>query len=298
MSAAFDESVLATLTDEERAAIESDELSDSEKEALKSIAGDEDEGEGEGEGGAPPVEGKGAAGSTEDADAAQEADAQDDAGQDERTFRPAFKADAPEDYEQQMSDLNAKVDELAQQFKNGDIDFDQYRSEVGVMEAKRNELNSTKLRADLYHDMAAQSAEQEWQWTVKRFLRSTAKAGDIDYAKDEAKRNDLDSFVKAIASVAANADKDYDWFLAEAHKRVKALHGLSAPAKPSGNTPTPNRKPPTDAVPVTLANVPGSDGPGDLAGEFADLDGLEGDALEMAIAKMTPEQRDKYARGV
>ena len=306
----LDEDVLATLTDEEREAIESGDLSESEQEALKAIAQDDDEDDGDNTDNAPPIEGKDAAGDAageasgdaDQGDAGEQPGAEDDAGhdddEDERGFRPAYRSDLPQDFEQQLSDLDTQIDGLAQKFKDGEIDFDQYRAEANAIEAKRADLNTAKLRADLYQDMSAQSAEQEWNWTVNRFIRSTAKTG-IDYAKDEAKRNDLDGFVKALAQNEANASKDFDWFLAEAHKRVKALHGIqTAPAKPAGkDTPAASRKPPIDAAPVTLATVPGSEGPGDLAGEFADLDGLDGDALEMAIAKMTPEQREKYARG-
>jgi len=52
-----------------------------------------------------------------------------------------------------------------------------------------------------------------------------------------------------------------------------------------------------DAVPKTLAQVPGSDGPGDVGSEFAAVDSLSGDELEDAIARMTPAQRAKYAAG-
>jgi hypothetical protein len=59
------------------------------------------------------------------------------------------------------------------------------------------------------------------------------------------------------------------------------------------------RKPPLDAVPKTLAQVPGSDGPGDVDGnEFSDVDRLTGDAMEAAIAKMSAAQRDRYMAGV
>ena len=57
------------------------------------------------------------------------------------------------------------------------------------------------------------------------------------------------------------------------------------------------RKPPIDAAPKGLAHVPGGDGPGDVASEFADVDNLVGDALDDAIARMTPERRERYMRG-
>ena len=296
MSAELDKDVLATLTDEERAAIEGDELSESEQEALKSIAGDDDDDDDDGDdsgGGAAPIEGKGA--SDTDADGGGASD-EEDAEPAERGFRPTYKAELPEDFDEQLSSLDAEHTGLIDKFKAGDIDFDEYQVQVKDIDQRRYALDKAKTKAELYADMSAQNAEQEWAWTVNRFIKQTAKSEDaIDYAKDEAKRRDLDTFVKALGADEANANRDFDWFLAEAHKRVKALHGIATKAKPAGDN-TPGRKPPMDAVPKTLADVPGSDGPGDVADEFADIDSLDGDALELAIAKMTPDQREKYAR--
>ena len=110
-------------------------------------------------------------------------------------------------------------------------------------------------------------------------------------------------FVKALANDEKTSDKPMDWFLSEAHKRVQALHGV-APAPAKVDPPKDplaeareKRKPNLGATPATLAHVPGGDGPGDVAGEFAHLDALEGDALESAIARMTPAQREKFSRG-
>lgn len=304
MSAVLDKDILDTLTDEEREAIESGDLTDSEKEALKAIVGDEDdedEDEDAGDDNAAPIEGKADQDKPSDkADAAtpgdEEPDNKGDDGVADRAFRPIYRADLPEGFADHLSALDAKADDLAQQFKDGEIDFDQYRAESRAIDGEREALNRAKLHAEIYDGMNAQNAEQEWGWTVSRFMRATAKNGGIDYAQDEAKRADLDVFVKALANNPNNAERDFDWFLTEAHKRVQALHDLAP--KHGGDKAPPSRKPPLDAAPVTLAQVPGSDGPGDVAGEFADLDGMDGDALELAIARMTPEQRDKYAKGV
>ncbi len=53
------------------------------------------------------------------------------------------------------------------------------------------------------------------------------------------------------------------------------------------------------ADPAIAAQVPGSDGPGDVDGnEFSDVDRLTGDTQEAAIAKMSAAQRDRYMAGV
>lgn len=86
--------------------------------------------------------------------------------------------------------------------------------------------------------------------------------------------------------------------LTEGHRRVKALHGVAAaPAPAPTPVPPPSRKSPIDAAPKTLAQAPGADGPGDVSGEFTDLDALDGEALEDALARLSPMQRAKYEQG-
>jgi hypothetical protein len=184
-------------------------------------------------------------------------------------------------------------------FKGGDIDFDQYQIEAAALAKSERALDEIRFKASLSQEMTAQTAEQQWAFTVQRFMSATAKAeGGIDHAKDAEKNADLDLFVKALARDEKNSDKPAEWFLNEAHKRVQAMHGITT--KPGPTPPTPNsRKPPIDAAPKTLAQVPGGDGPGDVDGnEFADIDRLTGEAQEAAIAKMSPSQRERYMMGV
>jgi hypothetical protein len=71
---------------------------------------------------------------------------------------------------------------------------------------------------------------------------------------------------------------------------------LGAAAKPA---PAPGAKPavpaPAARVPNTLAQAPAA-GAAVSEGEFAVLDGLRGEDLEAALAKLTPAQRDKWMR--
>jgi hypothetical protein len=146
--------------------------------------------------------------------------------------------------------------------------------------------------------MTEQTAEQEWQDTINRFMTGTAKAEGIDYRKDTKKQKDLDIFVKVLAGEDENADKPMAWFLSTAHSMVKAKHGIAtvAPTTPAVDPNKPvKRAAPKDLIPSTLAMVPGSDGPGDVGeDEFADVDRLEGLELERAIAKMSDDQRKRY----
>lgn len=217
----------------------------------------------------------------------------------EQAFVPTYNAKLPDDFAAKETALKGQAEALAAKFKAGDMEFDQYRIEAEALAKSERELNEVRFRASLSQEMTAQSAEQQWNHTVQRFIAAIAKAENIDYKTDTEKNADLDLFVRSLARDPKNEDKAPEWFLAEAHKRVKALHGIGVVTPPAVVDPKASRKPPLDAVPKTLAQVPGGDGPGDVDGnEFSDIDRLNGDALEDAIRKMTPAQRDRYMAGV
>lgn len=297
MSAAneLDKDMLATLTDEERAAIQ--EESGPEELAIMRAEpkvgedeGDDDEGDDNQEENAPPVEGK----PEEGAPAAEAEPPAAPPPEPEARTKPRYESALPGDYQSQVDAIKTESDALAKSFRAGEIDFDEYTVQAQALTERRDGLLAARVKAEIAGEMKAQSAEQEWRDTVQTFMRRVAKEENLNYSQDAAKQKTLDIYVKELAADESNADKPMGWFLEEAHAMVKARYGLNnkrldeKPVKPT-------RKPPLDALPQTLANVPGGDGPGDLAGEFTDLDGLEGIDLEQAIARMTPAQREKYA---
>lgn len=351
MSSQLDQDALALLTEEERAAIaDEDARSPEEIAALQRLAAgasddDDDENDDDTNGnGAAPVEGKGAAPAPAPAAASPApaaAPAADDGGAaaaaaaeaaaatpapapapaaevaDDKPFRAEYVVELPADFDAKVTALTEREAEIWKKFDGGEIERADLQAQLRDLEKERGELNSLRVKAEISQEMRAQTAEQEWANTVNSFMASTAKAEGIDYRTDAARSADLDAFVKALASNQANAEKSMSWFLAEAHKRVKALHGdVAAAPAPAASAPAPaaapaqttaealkaaaeRRKPPVAAAPVTLAQIPGGDGPGDVGGsEFAHLDALEGDALEAAVAKMTPAQREQYSRGL
>lgn len=292
------------LSDEERAAI-SDGLDESEIDALKAVAGDDGEGVEDDSGG--DEDGESDDGDQDDG-GEEEGNGQDDDGQeteaapvdnDEPRRKGGYRAALPEGFAEQVAGIEAEQEALAEQFKAGDIDFDEYRASASALGTRRDALSATRLKAEISAEMEQQSAEQQWQEAVNTLVGRAAAEDKIDYRKDAEKQRDLDVFVKALAGDEKNASKPMRWFLDEAHKRVKALHGVVAAPVPVP-TPTPNpagpRRPNLSAVPKTLAHVPGGDGPGDIGDEFSGIDGLDGMELETAIAKMSPAQREKFAR--
>lgn len=298
----LDPHILSTLSDEEIAAINAPE-SDDEK-LLKTLAADDSDEDDDANADAAkaPSEGK-PADKTQPAEpdpVVPAADAsQDDAAKQspEPNTAPVFVAEAPADYEAKLTEFNTQAADLKAKFKNGDMDVDEYDAQRTAIDAQKSTLQNQVLKAEIARDMQAQAIANQWSTEVKSLFSSAAKAesGGIDYNKDDAKRADLDMFLKVLSESPANKDKPMSFFTSEAHKRVLALHGIAT----STATATASRAPNLSAMPKTLAGVPTTGAqPQDTGGdEFAHLDALNGEAFESALLKLSLEQRERYAAG-
>jgi hypothetical protein len=311
---------LATLTPEEQEAIKGDDYNADELAAMQKLASDvpddDDDADDDDDGNegsttdqssAAPIEGKAAEVAAKPG-AESQAGAVDDtsaAPGNTQASAPRYDAALPADYEAKVSELTQREAELKRAFRAGELEFDDFETQRDELLRDREALTIARAKAEISQEMQQQTAAQQWRTTIDRFMDG-AKAA-IDYRADTAKAGDLDAFVRHLGQQEANADKPMEWFLVEAHKRVLALHGMpqaqvasgtpAAPAQPTAVAEaTARRRPPVSAVPATLAQVPGSDGPGDVAGEFADVLALDGMEYETAIARMTPAQREKFLR--
>jgi hypothetical protein len=290
----LDADLANTMTPEELEAINGEDSPEEKlimRQAPKDEEGDDDD---DGDDDAPPVEGKPEA-QPEPAEAAEEEPAEEP-----KPLTPRYEARLPSDYDDQIKSLKERDSELRQKFRDGEIDIDERDAGLSALSEQREQLLVARAKAEISHEMTTQTAQSQWQTEINKAIARAAKEDGVDYRKDQAMANDWDQFVRILAANPQHADKSMDWFLAEAHKRVMALHGVAkAPAVPKDPLAEAKakRKPPLDAAPKTLAQVPGSDGPGDVGSEFADVEALDGWELEQAIARMSPAQRAKYLKG-
>lgn len=281
----LDAEALATLTPEERAAIQDSEYTEAELAAMKHIAQDGDDD-------ADDDDDDDADGGDDDADAQDEAPAPAPAP---ATVRGAgYDAQLPDDFADKVQAIKTAEAELKSRYKDGEIDFDEFEAQRETLANERETLQIARVKAEISADMSQQDMARQWRDSVDRFMATAARSG-MDYRQDKAKEGDLDAFIKVLTANPENSNRDFDWFLTEADKRVRALHGVPVTQEAAAK-PVTRRKPDMGGMPTTLAQVPGGDGPGDVAGEFGDVDGLDGYDLESAIARMSPAQRERYAR--
>jgi len=300
MPTSLDEHHAATLSEEELSAIQGDDQNEEDQDdslQLDSVDDEEDADESD----------DGGAEGGEDSNDESAKDADDDAGPDDplptesgRQSDVRYQAAMlPADFQEQIAANNEAQRDLLQRFQEGEIEAGEYVAELSKITEQRDAMMAAKIKAEISQEMAEQAGAHEWRNAVNRFMDRAAKDENVDYRTDVVRAKDLALFVKALANDPENANQNGDWFLEEAHKLVNARRGTvpaeKQPAKTRTERPAP-RKPDLKAVPNTLAHVPGSDGPGDITDEFGHLDALNGLDIENAIARMTPAQREKYAR--
>lgn len=293
---ANDSDTVDTLTPEERAAIGGDEYGDEDREIIKKIAGDasdeddaDDDADDDGDDDAAPQEGKAA----EPPQDGQTTDAEP------QTVDPVkavaqYQADLPGDFDQKLADLKTRDAELRQRYRDGDIDIDERDAGLAEIAAEREQLLIQKATAETLAKINEQNQRQAQADYERRFVERV-KADGIDYTQ----QRNINLFNTLLAELLEeHGDKGRDWLWNEAHKAVLRARGIQrqASADPVAEAKQ-SRKPPVDAAPKTLAQVPGSDGPGDVGDEFADVLALDGADFEDAIARMSPAQREKFLRG-
>ncbi|MEF9946832.1 MAG: hypothetical protein RR800_00570 [Comamonas sp.] len=207
---------------------------------------------------------------------------------------PAYVVELPADFADKQTANKAARADVRAKYNSGELDSEEYEAEVERLDDERMALMAQKQRAEISKEMTEQAAQNDWKAAIDTFMADAASnsaIGVIDYQKDEAKGQDFDNMVKALAT--ANPDKPLDWYLYEAHKRVVALHEIPVMAKPAkANL---SRKPALDTITQNLAHMPGGSGDGDaFEDEFSAIDKLTGMAAERAVAALSPQKQALY----
>jgi hypothetical protein len=287
-----DEDALEGLTADERAALEDGD--EDELEALKEIAEDSDESD---DGDEAPAAKDEPAATDEDQDAAaddeseEEEDEDDDEPVDLAPFTPRYQVDPVENFDQQIADFSAEKKSLREQLNNGDIDLDAYETAKDEIVAKEQALREQNLKATIASEQNQQNIQARWQWEQEKFFNADANKM---YGANKLLMAAMDTAVKELAADTANADKSAAWFLEEADKQVRSAFGLKDEVKAPEDKKPKGRKPDLSVVPKTLSNLPAADLNETGGDEFANLDKLEGMALEAALNKLSPDQQARY----
>lgn len=183
------------------------------------------------------------------------------AEENKRLVERQYVAELPADHAQKVLEVDAQLAELGGKFQNGEIQWEEYQSQLREASQLREGLVATSLKADISREMREQAAKEQeavmsksWEETVANFI--AAKPDSLDYAADEAKSRSLNTYVKALGADPDNNGQPMDWFLQEAHALVKAKHGLANSQATTSAVSKPSEV--KQSVPFhTLSDVPG-----------------------------------------
>lgn len=321
---AITEEDLAGLSASEREFLES--VDENDEEMLAAMGKEPREGDGEApddgdDGDEQPAEDEG--GDPDGDDAAGQEDAGDDAGdegqpdgdeqeaqqdaEEDKPVRP--QPSTPADASDQRKTLRAERAAAMQKMIDGEISAEEFSNKDAAIQDKLDAL----ARAEAVDQARAQIAQDtmlgEYRSELKATIKLAKEAGlaDIDSAdSDNGKAFDRalrmfgqEAAERGLVDVPGNlaASKEA---LAEALALVMRRNGKTpAPeSKPDQETAKPAAKPrpPVDRskLPPTLATAPAALDASVGGGEFAHLANLEGPALERAVAKLSPEQMERY----
>lgn len=227
-------------------------------------------------------------------------------------FVPQYRADVPADAADQIKALTKEERDAFDQLMDGTLDKDEYRAVKERTDAAVETLKTAVLTAGIFEtanqQAAHQSALRDWTKSEGKSFAGFKDEG-IDYKGKPALLAAYNHNLKTLGMDPANESRDATWFFNEAHARTKADLGLAgkaaapaaaptaAPAATPAAAPAPAARtaPDLSQIPPTLGRVPPAADPAIGSNdEFAHLANLNGAELEKAVARMTPEQQDRY----
>ncbi|MHB8727583.1 MAG: hypothetical protein ACYC9K_00935 [Sulfuricaulis sp.] len=263
-----------------------------------------------------PADDKGAAAKATADEEEPAAAAAEAAPEREAPFVPRADIAPVENYDTRMQELDAKRKDVVQKFKAGEIQLDEMMTARDEIDDERNTLRIQQTDYENTVKREEQYGMQLWASQVNSFQRQHPEYGLVktEDGKGMVPANPamyyaLDGVVKQLGTdpkMIAEFGQDNLLYLEEAHKRIQAQLAV----KPSAPKPTDKpaadpvkealkgRKPDLTVVPKTVAGLPSASVPETGApDEFAHLDKLDGMELEVAVARLTPDQQARYARG-
>lgn len=199
--------------------------------------------------------------------------------------------------------LEKRLRDMKTAFRSGDsdLDLDDYEDQRDELAAK---LSAVRTDIRLAEDRRAINADafRAYNARLANEIVARAKAEGIDYADPKAEK-EFDRYMRVLQDDPDNAAQPLRWFFDEAHAMYKARHGIVAPPRKTQNQADPaaeavrQRSQRRPAAPPSLALVPQAGMETEGETEFSYLDRLSGMALENAIARLSPDQAERYLSG-
>lgn len=313
----IDESILANLTEEERAALEAPD-SDSEHQEvdLEQVAAQQQQQKEEEQGTEPDKKPDPEKDGKPEEQQQQEQQQEQQQGQQEQQKaqqpeapvpQPVFKPVATEELKAKYDDIQNRVKALADKFEEGELTTNEYNTQLQALFDERGELKWLERKDELNRESVEQQIERQWQADVKAFAERHPEI----YASEEDFKA-LDILVRSITKAKAEQGLRYGEADLERAYRIWADERGIAPPKPANEDPKqeqeqaaqqqqqqPKQQQKALDIPPTLAKVPAAAPEDTDDGKFAALDRMadsDPQKYQETIARMSAEEYDAYTR--
>lgn len=212
----------------------------------------------------------------------------EDAGEGEedepQQFFPRYSAPPVEKFSEKMAALDQEDVDTVQKFKAADLELDELLAKQRETEGKRAVLREAKLKHEISVETESQAVHQQWQREIGTFFARAKRTDGVDYVGNKSLNAALDQAVKDLGNAKdkngnyVHADKSGAWFLKQAHRQVMRDAGLAGQGDDAGDVHAEDRR-------EAMGKA-----------DFDRLDDLAGLDLEDQVAKMTPEDEERWLR--
>ncbi|WP_313824084.1 hypothetical protein [Leclercia sp.] len=303
----IDESILANLTDEERAALEAPD-SDSEHQEvdLEQVAAQQQQQQQEeGEEGDPEKkpeepEDKKPEEQQEQPDQQEEQQpAKQEQQPEAQAPQPLFKSVATEELKAKYTDIDNRENELVEKFEEGDLTTREYNAQLRALNKERGDLEWQERKAELNRESVELEVQRQWEADVNAFLPNHPEIRDV-----EENWNSFNTVLLQVTGASAAQGKGYGAAELDRAYRIWAdERGIvakePAPAKQEQKPEPEKAKAKPLDIPPSLAKVPAAAPEDTDDGKFAALDRMaESDPqkYQETIARMSADEYDAYTR--
>lgn len=304
MASEFTEAELEKLTDEEREAVtgEGGSEADADELAAETTSAEEDNGstdiddqklsgdEEPNADDATKLEAEGVEPQASD-DSTEAVAEQSDEKPDDASTQEAEAQEAKPDLAERLGEVDSAIDGLGEKIENGTIDFAEYNKELAKLNRERQDI-VVDLRDERN---AASRREEDWSKSVENFMNEDA--GHKVILNNPIVQNAFQTALQQVSESKDAAGKSNNWRLGKAKELLSEsgiILGTAKQEKPANKKPE-SRKPDVQ-IPKTIGDVNTAESNDNS--EFSGLDGLDGMEFEVALAKLTTAQQDRYLESV
>lgn len=294
----IDESILANLTEEERAALEGPDGDSEHKEVdLEEVAAQQQaqQQQQQEEGGEQAKKEEGQ--QEEQQQEQQQAEEQKQEQQPKQAAeqpapQPVFKPVATEELKAKYEEIDKREEQLVEKFEEGELTTREYNAQLRALNKERGDLEWQERKAELNRESVEQQIARQWEADVKAFSERHPEVWE-----NEEDFKALDLLVKSITSAKAEQGLPYGTEDLERAYRIWAdERGIAAP-KPAKAEQQAQQQKQLD-LPPTLAKVPAAAPEDTDDGKYAALDRLadsDPQKYQEAIARMSPDEYAAYS---